>query len=189
MLGVLAEPVLATKFPSTRIRTAVMGAIHLGNTKTLATVLAKNGLDVNSILMRGGYTVLHEAALAGAPEVVRYLIEHGADVNVTDDDGWTPLDTATSFDKTEVAVLLKQVGAIDGDGFRIKAAPTLLLIGDGNEQPNGPAAGDYVFMAAFTDSFQGPLMANFSARTSARTAAVMTEEGDAYSEGLSQVFH
>ena len=51
MLGVLAEPVLATKFPSTRIRTAVMEAIHAGNTKTLATVLSKNGLGVSILFL------------------------------------------------------------------------------------------------------------------------------------------
>ena len=55
--------------------------------------------------------------------------------------------------------------------------------------PNVTAAGEYVFMAAFTDSFQGLVMAKFAVdEFSATTAAVITEEGDAYSEGLSQTF-
>lgn len=55
--------------------------------------------------------------------------------------------------------------------------------------PRVTEAGEYVFMAAFTDSFQGLLMANFAYKDlEARTAAVITEEGDAYSEGLSQKF-
>ena len=51
------------------------------------------------------------------------------------------------------------------------------------------AAGDFVFMAAFTDDFQGKVMAQFAVEDlKAKTAAVLTHTGDVYSEGLSETF-
>ena len=51
------------------------------------------------------------------------------------------------------------------------------------------AAGDFVFMAAFTDDFQGKVMAQFAVEDlKAKTAAVLTHAGDVYSEGLSETF-
>jgi len=49
--------------------------------------------------------------------------------------------------------------------------------------------GDFVFLAAFSDDFQGEVMANF-ARGSlrAQTAALLIETGDAYVVGLSRIF-
>ena len=55
--------------------------------------------------------------------------------------------------------------------------------------PSVTAAGDFVFMAAFTDDFQGVAMAAFAMQDlEAQTAAVLTHKGDVYSEGLSQTF-
>ena len=55
--------------------------------------------------------------------------------------------------------------------------------------PSVTAAGDFVFMAAFTDDFQGKVMATFATQDlAAKTAAVLTHKGDVYSEGLSQTF-
>ena len=55
--------------------------------------------------------------------------------------------------------------------------------------PSVTAAGDFVFMAAFTDDFQGMVMAQFASQDLAATAAaVLTHKGDVYSEGLSQTF-
>ena len=55
--------------------------------------------------------------------------------------------------------------------------------------PSVTAAGDFVFMAAFTDDFQGVAMAAFALQDlEAETAAVLTHKGDVYSEGLSQTF-
>ena len=55
--------------------------------------------------------------------------------------------------------------------------------------PSVTAAGDFVFMAAFTDDFQGKVMAQFAVEDlEAKTAAVLTHEGDVYSEGLSKTF-
>ena len=57
--------------------------------------------------------------------------------------------------------------------------------------PTNPAAnkaGDFVFMGAFTDIYQGELIAKFAAAFGATTAALLTEEGYFYAEGLAQYF-
>ena len=55
--------------------------------------------------------------------------------------------------------------------------------------PNVTNAGDFVFMAAFTDSFQGAVMAQFAnSELGAKTAAVLTRTGDLYTEGISEFF-
>ena len=55
--------------------------------------------------------------------------------------------------------------------------------------PNVTKAGDFVFMASFTDSFQGAVMAQFAiADLNLSTAALMTRKGDLYTEGISEFF-
>ena len=55
--------------------------------------------------------------------------------------------------------------------------------------PSVTAAGDFAFMAAFTDDFQGRVMARFAARAlGAESAAVIAQEGAIYSEGLARTF-
>ena len=55
--------------------------------------------------------------------------------------------------------------------------------------PGVTTAGDLVFMAAFTDQFQGRVMAEFAAGTLGVTAAaVLTERGNVYSEGIGEFF-
>ncbi len=63
------------------------------------------------------------------------------------------------------------------------------MITTGATNPSVTAAGDFVFMAAFTDDFQGKVMAQFAVEDlEAQTAAVLTHTGDVYSEGLSKTF-
>lgn len=55
--------------------------------------------------------------------------------------------------------------------------------------PNVTNAGDFVFMASFTDSFQGAVMAQFAIEDlDITTAAVTTRSGDLYTEGISEFF-
>lgn len=55
--------------------------------------------------------------------------------------------------------------------------------------PNVTQAGDFVFMASFTDSFQGSVMANFAKmELGLKTAATITRSGDLYTEGISEFF-
>lgn len=55
--------------------------------------------------------------------------------------------------------------------------------------PNVTNAGNFVFMASFTDSFQGAVMAQFAKSDLATsTAAIITRSGDLYTEGISEFF-
>ena len=55
--------------------------------------------------------------------------------------------------------------------------------------PNVTGAGDFVFMAAFTDAFQGEVMARFAVETLGLTSvAILTRSNEVYTEGISEFF-
>ena len=70
-----------------------------------------NGKDVNSKDDLYGDTPLLWAAGFGNKEVVKMLIEKGADVNSKTDEGWTSLHYATGGNYREIAELLIAKGA------------------------------------------------------------------------------
>ena len=128
--SILTVPLIATpKLPSANVRIAVIKAIRTGDTNILAAALTEHGLHVNSVLQKGGDTLLHYAAVEGSAGIVEYLIKHGAQVNVTNQYGYTPLDEATFAARIETVALLKQARATRDEGFQIKAVPT--SVGDG----------------------------------------------------------
>jgi ankyrin repeat protein len=55
-----------------------------------------------------GHIPLHEASANGNVELVKLLIDNGADVNARSDDGKTPLDFAVEYKRDEIVDLLKQ---------------------------------------------------------------------------------
>ena len=61
---------------------------------TDVTSLTARIARTNTLTGRQGQTTLFYAAEVGRPEVVKYLLDHGARVDVKDDDGRTPLDMA-----------------------------------------------------------------------------------------------
>src|SRR5690606_25055839 len=75
----------------------------------------------SSVTDRQGQTALHSAAGRGWPEVVKFLLEHGAATNVKDMQGRTPLDLATTPvqgrpvpNGEQIAELLKAAAAQSG---------------------------------------------------------------------------
>ena len=55
--------------------------------------------------------------------------------------------------------------------------------------PDVTNAGDFVFMASFTDSFQGSVMARFAKEDlNITTTALLTRSGDLYTEGITEFF-
>ena len=58
------------------------------------TLLLAAGADVNAKDRTRGLSPLHEAARWGWNDVVRFLVDHGADLRATDSRGLTPVDSA-----------------------------------------------------------------------------------------------
>jgi ankyrin repeat protein len=54
----------------------------------------QNGAQVGRRTRAGQATSLHQAAYAGHTDVVKVLLQHGADVQAKDTDGQTPLHKA-----------------------------------------------------------------------------------------------
>ena len=122
LTSLLAFPLLAN-VPSAKIRVPVSKAIRVGDVNNFIAAYTEHGLHVNSVLRPRGYRLLHVAAREGSLEIVKHLIDSGAEVNATTEYDTTPLDEVP-YGKTEIATLLEQAGAKYGKGFRISVAPT-----------------------------------------------------------------
>ncbi|CAI8006143.1 Caskin-1 [Geodia barretti] len=89
--------------------TSLMLAAKQGHNECIA-LLVKHGFDVNRKLPGGnGGTALHEAALHGKVDTVRYLIQCGVDVQRTNSQGHTALDIVNMYVDPRTASLMKQV--------------------------------------------------------------------------------
>jgi ankyrin repeat protein len=79
---------------------------------TFVKILVEAGADINARANTGG-TVLYCAASKNDAELVQFLLENGARdlLDVSNDNGYTPLHIAAYFDKLPVAQLLVERGA------------------------------------------------------------------------------
>ena len=121
--------------------------------------------------------------LLGRP--VELIVEMGLD------------ETAQAVAVAETMVLDEEVVALIGPNRSAHAIEVgavaqrhgVLMITTAATNPGVTAAGDLVFMAAFTDQFQGRVMADFAFETLGVTsAAVLTQRGEVYSEGIGEFF-
>ena len=88
-------------------------AARCGRTQLLRTLL-KRGVEVNHFEGYGGtaaVTMVMSAAFAGETGAIQALVEYGADVNLSNENGWTALLSAASCGHTEVVRLLLSLGA------------------------------------------------------------------------------
>ena len=91
-----------------------MTPLHIAQYASAVEVLVRHGADVNA-RAKGGWTPLHvqaqEGCDTGALEVMEALLDAGADPNLKDDKGRTPLDFASTRKETEKLELLRAKGA------------------------------------------------------------------------------
>ncbi|KAJ3117641.1 Ankyrin repeat and FYVE domain-containing protein 1 [Phlyctochytrium bullatum] len=99
-----------------------------------ARLLVAHGADLGATIEWGGFTPLQHAAFRGWVEVVRALLDAGADVEDTGRAGKTPLSVACSMQKFDVAALLVGRGA--GSMQKFDVAALLVGRGAGLESPD-----------------------------------------------------
>ena len=94
----------------------------------------KNGSDIN--IKHEGKSILSIAIKDGKVELVRLLLEKGADGSATDNDGRTALVLASARGNTEIVRLLLEKGAdtVINDQDDKNALPILFAIEAGNKQ-------------------------------------------------------
>jgi ankyrin repeat protein len=90
---------------------AVIPAAERGHAEYVRAVLEQTDIDVNHV-NRLGWTALLEAVILGDggprhQQVVRALLDHGADRGIADDDGVTALEHARRRGQTAVVALLR----------------------------------------------------------------------------------
>jgi hypothetical protein len=119
--------------------TSLMAAVGLGRRSDMtideedsalqiAQRLIKLGADVNAAT-ETGWTALHAAAFVGANKLIKLLVEEGANVNVMNGCGQTPMGLALANDST---------GLLDRTLPRPETAELLLELGAGETPPSGP---------------------------------------------------
>ena len=106
-------------------------------------------------------------------------------------------EAATAVEVAETMILDDEVAALIGPNRSAHAVEVgavaqrhgVPMITTAATNPGVTAAGDLIFMAAFTDQFQGRVMADFAFGTlGVTTAAVLTQRGEVYSEGIGEFF-
>lgn len=75
-----------------------IGAANNFSPRVIASMV-ENGADVD-MQTSDGTTALITAIIQGNYQVVEYLLEHGADPNLANNRGWTPLKIANTYQKT-----------------------------------------------------------------------------------------
>lgn len=88
-----------------------MGPVNVEVCKRTPTFLAVALLVLSGAAFGDDTTWLHEAVKAERWELVRAMLDAGADVSARDNDGETPLSVAVAEDQAEIVCLLREAGA------------------------------------------------------------------------------
>jgi len=111
----------------------LLAAIKAGDTARVKTKLDAQPDLLQNLSGSNGESLLMLAVQAGNPETIKYLLEHGADVNAAGPTGMTPLHVAAQQGEEEIILLLLKnkadINAVTADG----QSPMELAIKNGHD--------------------------------------------------------
>ncbi|XP_072993104.1 potassium channel AKT1-like [Typha latifolia] len=108
-------------------------AAEENSTKLLEDVISYGG-DVN-LPRKDGSTALHRAVCEGNIQLVKFLLEQGADIDRPDCHGWTPRSLADQQSHEEIKALFEVKKALNRSSSLTNPRSAPLLIGKFNSEP------------------------------------------------------
>lgn len=72
-------------------------------------------INLNYIDSKDGQTPLHKSCIIGNLDILKLLIENGANLNITNKNGWYPIHLASYFGNTQIVLYLLQLNTNDSD--------------------------------------------------------------------------
>ncbi|MEI6562515.1 MAG: ABC transporter substrate-binding protein [Verrucomicrobiota bacterium] len=156
--------------------------IKIGVYASLTGGQASYGISQNNAIQLGAEEINAAGGVLGKP--IKLIVE---------DDRSTPGESATIVRKLiandkVVAILGEFASSRSLEGGPICQENKIPMISPGSTNPKVTEIGDYIFRTCFMDSFQGTVMAKFALAKGYKSAAVLTDEKQAYSKGLAQYF-
>jgi hypothetical protein len=109
-------------------------AVEENDAELLENIIRYGG-NINSST-KDGTTPLHRAVCDGNVQMVELLLEHGADINKQDNNGWSARDLADQQGHDDIQVLFKSRKAHRQHASNGRVAP--MLIGRFNSEPSMP---------------------------------------------------
>jgi len=100
----------AAKGPEGSQVLTINDAARAGDLEKVKSFVESNKFDQTERDAKSNMTI-HYAAQGGNPEVIRLLVQHGADVNAPSGEHMTPLQIAEKAGKKEAVDVLKELGA------------------------------------------------------------------------------
>jgi hypothetical protein len=86
-------------------------ACRVGDLNLIQKAVERSPLSVNRVDANLGWTPLYRTVICGHFEAARYLLEHGADANLSNEQQETPLHQAADHNQADIAEALLQAGA------------------------------------------------------------------------------
>ncbi|WP_243526401.1 ankyrin repeat domain-containing protein [Bacillus pseudomycoides] len=113
-----ADPTLTNRYGGT----ALIPAAEHGYIDVIKELLTRTNIDVNHVNNLGWTALMEAIVLSDGTEiqqqVIRLLIEHGANINIPDHDGVPPLQHARAHNFKEIEEILIQVGAQESNIYK-----------------------------------------------------------------------
>jgi len=178
----LAFLVCAAGLALSAITATAQDEIKIGEYASLTGACASFGISTHNGILLGLEEINKAGGVLGKPLKL-----------IAEDDRSTPGESTTivrkliSSDKV-VAILGEFASSRSLEGGPICQENKIPMISPGSTNPKVTEIGDYIFRACFIDPFQGTVMAKFALAKGFKRAALLTDEKQDYSKGLSQFF-